>query len=243
MIQKIFFFFMIGISVCVAKPSEVVPASRGQDPLENRKQWQQEYRQILAQEKNQIKPPSQARNPRYMKRLYMDLKRMNDRIEAKQKKRLEEIARQNPKNPELVRQEKERMEKNRVFSFDADLGEQTDKNISIQEKEAALNNKIVKDPRAFYQEISSNMLFSEGFNQQKIQETTSFFKKSYIYLPICYFRKDSINKKFRRQPLFLKNLIFLPSREMKRGMLFLFPVKMVPKKMEALFFLLRNSRR
>lgn len=180
MIQKIFFFFMIGISVCVAKPSEVVPASRGQDPLENRKQWQQEYRQILAQEKNQIKPPSQARNPRYMKRLYMDLKRMNDRIEAKQKKRLEEIARQNPKNPELVRQEKERMEKNRVFGFDADLGEQTDKNISIQEKEAALNNKIVKDPRAFYQEISSNMLFSEGFNQQKIQETTSFFKKSYI---------------------------------------------------------------
>ena len=94
MIQKIFFFFMIGISVCVAKPSEVVPASRGQDPLENRKQWQQEYRQILSQEKNQIKPPSQARNPRYMKRLYMDLKRMNDRIEAKQKKRLEEIARQ-----------------------------------------------------------------------------------------------------------------------------------------------------
>ena len=180
MIQKIFFFFMIGISVCVAKPSEVVPASRGQDPLENRKQWQQEYRQILAQEKNQIKPPSQARNPRYMKRLYMDLKRMNDRIEAKQKKRLEEIARQNPKNPELVRQEKERMEKNRVFGFDADLGEQTDKNISIQEKEAALNNKIVKDPRAFYQEVSSSMLFSEGFNQQKIQETTSFFKKSYI---------------------------------------------------------------
>ncbi len=180
MIQKIFFFFMIGISVCVAKPSEVVPASRGQDPLENRKQWQQEYRQILSQEKNQIKPPSQARNPRYMKRLYMDLKRMNDRIEAKQKKRLEEIARQNPKNPELVRQEKERMEKNRVFGFDADLGEQTDKNISIQEKEAALNNKIVKDPRAFYQEVSSNMLFSEGFNQQKIQETTSFFKKSYI---------------------------------------------------------------
>lgn len=180
MIQKIFFFFMIGISVCVAKPSEVVFASRGQDPLENRKQWQQEYRQILAQEKNQIKPPSQARNPRYMKRLYMDLKRMNDRIEAKQKKRLEEIARQNPKNPELVRQEKERMEKNRVFGFDADLGEQTDKNISIQEKEAALNNKIVKDPRAFYQEVSSSMLFSEGFNQQKIQETTSFFKKSYI---------------------------------------------------------------
>ena len=180
MIQKIFFFFMIGISVCVAKPSEVVPASRGQDPLENRKQWQQEYRQILAQEKNQIKPPSQARNPRYMKRLYMDLKRMNDRIEAKQKKRLEEIARQNPKNPELVQQEKERMEKNRVFGFDADLGEQTDKNISIQEKEAALNNKIVKDPRAFYQEVSSSMLFSEGFNQQKIQETTSFFKKSYI---------------------------------------------------------------
>lgn len=180
MIQKIFFFFMIGISVCVAKPSEVVFASRGQDPLENRKQWQQEYRQILAQEKNQIKPPSQARNPRYMKRLYMDLKRMNDRIEAKQKKRLEEIARQNPKNPELVQQEKERMEKNRVFGFDADLGEQTDKNISIQEKEAALNNKIVKDPRAFYQEVSSSMLFSEGFNQQKIQETTSFFKKSYI---------------------------------------------------------------
>ncbi len=180
MIQKILFFFMIGVSVCVAKPSDVVPASKGMDPLENRKQWQQEYRQILAQEKNQITPPSQARNPRYMKRLYMDLKRMNDRIEAKQKKRLEEIAKQNPKNPELVRQEKERMEKNRVFGFDADLGEQTDKNISIQEKEAALNNKIVKDPRAFYQEVSSNMLFSEGFNQQKIQETTSFFKKSYI---------------------------------------------------------------
>ncbi len=180
MFQKILFFFMMGMGACWAKPSEIVSASQDQDPLENRTQWQQEYRQILSEEKNQITPPSQARNPRYMKRLYMDLKQMNDRIEQKQKERLEEIARQNPKNPELVRQAAEKMEKNRSFGFDEDLGQKPDENMSILEKEKILNNQIVQNPRAFYQELSTNMIFSEGFNQQQIQTTNSFFQESYL---------------------------------------------------------------